>query len=113
AYVSGTAAARGLMIVLTLALAGMVLNHIVLPLRPPCDTTPIYDWLRWVKRLLIALIILAALIFHATLGAHLSLATLGILALSGVLQLLPGALGVIYWPEGNRQGVLAGLSAGI
>ncbi|MDX5298707.1 MAG: PAS domain-containing protein [Gammaproteobacteria bacterium] len=113
AYVAGTAAASGLMIVLTLALAGMVLNHIVLPLRPPRDTTPIYDWLRWVKRLLIALIILAALIFHATLGAHLSLATLGILALSGVLQLLPGALGVIYWPEGNRQGVLAGLSAGI
>src|SRR5690606_1796275 len=43
AYVAGTAAASGLMIVLTLALAGMVLNHLALPFPPPLDTTPIYD----------------------------------------------------------------------
>lgn len=113
AYLAGMSAASGLMIVLTLALAGMVLNHVVLPLRPPREGQNIYAWLRWTKRLLIGIIILLALAFHAVVGDTLSLEPLGVLALSGVLQLLPGALGVIYWPEGNRKGVVAGLATGM
>lgn len=112
-YVAGLSAASGLMIVSTLALAGMVLNHLVLPLRTPRDQADIYRWLRWTKRFLIAVIIFAALLFHELLGRNLELSTLGILALSGVLQLLPGALGVIYWPEGNRKGLICGLLAGL
>ena len=111
-YIAGMSAASGLMIVSTLALAGMVLNHVVLPLRTPRDQGDIYRWLRWVKRLLIAIIILAALLFHETLGKNLDLSILGALSLTGVLQLLPGALGVIYWPEGNRRGLMAGLITG-
>lgn len=113
AYIAGMSAASGLMIVLTLALAGMVLNHVVLPLRPPHEEQNIYSWLRWTKRLLIGVIILLALAFHAIVGETLSLESLGVLALAGVLQMLPGALGVIYWPEGNRKGVIAGLVTGI
>ena len=112
-YIAGLSAASGLMIVSTLALAGMVLNHVVLPLRTPKDQEDIYRWLRWVKRLLIAATIFAALLFHETLGKNLDLSILGIISLSGVLQLLPGALGVIYWPEGNRRGLNAGLCAGL
>ncbi|WP_166252732.1 ATP-binding protein [Marinobacter salicampi] len=112
-YIAGMSAASGLMIVSTLAIAGMVLNHVVLPLRPPRDQGDIYKWLRWVKRLLIAVTILAALAFHETMGKNLDLSILGALALSGVLQLLPGALGVIYWPEGNWRGLIAGLLAGM
>ncbi|TGN38349.1 ATP-binding protein [Marinobacter confluentis] len=112
-YIAGLSAASGLMIVGTLALAGMVLNHMVLPLRTPRDQGDIYRWLRWVKRLLIAITILTALLFHETLGKHLDLSILGIISLSGMLQLLPGALGVIYWPEGNRRGLNAGLCAGL
>jgi PAS domain S-box-containing protein len=112
-YIAGLSAASGLMIVCTLALAGMVLNHLVLPLRTPRDQGDIYRWLRWVKRVLIAATILTALLFHETLGRHLDLSILGIIALSGLLQLLPGALGVIYWPEGNRRGLNAGLCAGL
>ncbi len=112
-YVAGLSAASGLMIVSTLALAGMVLNHVVLPLRTPRDQSDIYRWLRWTKRILIAVIIFMALIFNEAVGRNLDLATLGVLALSGMLQLLPGALGVIYWPEGNRKGLICGLLAGL
>src|SRR5690606_25954277 len=49
-YIAGLSAASGLMIVSTLALAGMVLNHVVLPLRTPRDHADIYRWLRWTKR---------------------------------------------------------------
>ncbi|MEX2474285.1 ATP-binding protein [Marinobacter sp.] len=112
-YIAGLSAASGLMIVSTLALAGMVLNHVVLPLRTPKDHGDIYHWLRWIKRLLIAVIIFAALLFHETVGTNLDLSILGVISLSGMLQLLPGALGVIYWPEGNRRGLITGLAAGM
>ena len=112
-YIAGLSAASGLMIVSTLALAGMVLNHIVLPLRTPREHGNIYRWLRWIRRLLIAIIIFGALLFHETLGKNLDFAILGAIALSGLLQLLPGALGVIYWPEGNRRGLITGLISGV
>jgi PAS domain S-box-containing protein len=112
-YIAGLSAASGLMIVSTLALAGMVLNHVVLPLKTPREQGDIYRWLQWIKRLLIAVIIFTALLFHETLGKNLDLSILGIISLSGTLQLLPGALGVIYWPEGNRRGLIAGLVTGL
>ena len=112
-YIAGLSAASGLMIVSTLALAGMVLNHVVLPVKTPRDQGDIYRWLQGIKRLLIAGIIFLALLFHETLGKNLDLSILGIISLSGVLQLLPGALGVIYWPEGNRRGLIAGLLVGL
>lgn len=112
-YIAGLSAASGLMIVSTLALAGMVLNHVVLPLKTPRDQGDIYRWLQWIKRLLIAVIIFLALLFHETLGKNLDLSILGAISLSGTLQLLPGALGVIYWPEGNRRGLISGLIAGL
>jgi PAS domain S-box-containing protein len=112
-YIAGLSAASGLMIVSTLALAGMALNHIVLPLKTPKDRADIYRWLQWVKRLLIALILFLALMFHETLGKNLQLSILGAISLAGTLQLLPGALGVIFWPEGNRRGLIAGLLTGL
>ncbi|MDO3721799.1 ATP-binding protein [Marinobacter sp. chi1] len=112
-YIAGLSAASGLMIVSTLALAGMVLNHIILPLKTPREQGDIYRWLRWIRRFLIAIIIFMALLFHESFGKYLDLSILGILSLSGMLQLLPGALGVIYWPEGNRRGLIAGLMLGL
>lgn len=112
-YIAGLSAASGLMIVSTLSLAGMVLNHVVLPLKTPKDQADIYRWLQRVKRLLIAVILFLALLFHETIGQHLDLSILGVISLSGTLQLLPGALGVIYWPEGNRRGLIAGLLTGL
>ena len=112
-YIAGLSAASGLMIVSTLALSGMVLNHVVLPMKTPKDQGDIYQWLQWVKRLLIAVILFLALLFHETIGQNLDLSILGAISLSGTLQLLPGALGVIYWPEGNRRGLIAGLLTGL
>jgi len=112
-YIAGLSAASGLMIVSTLALSGMLLNHVVLPLKTPRDQADIYRWLQWVKRLLIAVILFLALLFHELVGQHLELQILGAISLTGTLQLLPGALGVIYWRQGNRRGLIAGLLTGL
>ncbi|MDP2245430.1 sensor histidine kinase [Pseudomonas sp.] len=113
AYVGGLSASSGLIIVTTLALSGMVLNHVVLPLYQPPTEGNIYRWLKWTRRALIAAIIMAGYGFYVLLGAEQDLANLGIVAFVATLQFLPGVLSVLYWPTANRRGYIAGLLAGI
>ncbi|WXL27009.1 ATP-binding protein [Ectopseudomonas mendocina] len=112
AYVGGLSASSGLIIVTTLALSGMVLNHVVLPLYQPPAQGNIYRWLKWTRRALILLIIMAGYGFYVLLGAEQDLANLGIVAFVGTLQFLPGVLSVLYWPSANRRGFVGGLLAG-
>ncbi|MEO4046142.1 ATP-binding protein [Pseudomonas sp. CAU 1711] len=113
AYVGGLSASSGLIIVSTLALSGMALNHLVLPIYQPPAEGNIYRWLKWTRRGLILAIIAAAYGFYLLLGAEQDLANLGIVAFVATLQFLPGALSVLYWPTANRRGFIAGLLAGI
>src|SRR5450830_1476189 len=71
AYVGGLSAASGLIIVTTLALSGMALNHLVLPLYQPPAEGNIYRWLKWTRRALIVAIIMAGYGFYLLLGANL------------------------------------------
>ena len=112
-FVGGLAAASGVMIVITLASAAMVLNHLVLPVHKPSPRHDFYRWLLWMRRSLIAGILLLSYAFYLMVGADLDLARLGILAFVAALQFLPGVLGLLYWPKSNRKGFLAGLLSGI
>ncbi|KMY02536.1 ATPase [Pseudomonas syringae KCTC 12500] len=113
AYIGGLSAASGLIIVTTLALSGMALNHLVLPLYQPPAEGNIYRWLKWTRRGLIVAIIALGYGFYLMLGAQQDLANLGIVAFVATLQFLPGVLSVLYWPTANRRGFIAGLLAGI
>lgn len=113
AFIGGISAASGLIIVMTLALSGMVLNHLVLPLYQPPAEGNIYRWLKWTRRALIATIILLGYGFYLLLGSEQELSNLGIVSFVATLQFLPGALSVLYWPAANRRGFIAGLLAGM
>ncbi|SFD13492.1 PAS domain S-box-containing protein [Pseudomonas citronellolis] len=113
AFIGGISAASGLIIVMTLALSGMVLNHLVLPLYQPPAEGNIYRWLKWTRRALIATIILLGYGFYLLLGSEQELSNLGIVSFVATLQFLPGALSVLYWPAANRRGFIAGLVAGM
>ena len=113
AFIGGLSASSGLIIVSTLALSGMALNHLVLPLYQPPAEGNIYRWLRWTRRSLILAIIMAGYGFYLLLGAEQDLSNLGIVAFVATLQFLPGVLSVLYWPTANRRGYIVGLLAGI
>jgi len=113
AFVGGLSASSGLIIVSTLALSGMALNHLVLPLYQPPTEGNIYRWLKWTRRSLILAIIMAGYGFYLLLGAEQDLSNLGIVAFVATLQFLPGVLSVLYWPTANRRGYIVGLLAGI
>ncbi|SFC34135.1 PAS domain S-box-containing protein [Marinospirillum celere] len=111
-FIAGLAAASGTIIVMTLALAPMVLNHLVLTVYQPPAKFDIYYWLVWMRRLLIASLIFIAYLVYLVLSVKHDLATLGLTAFIGTLQFLPGILALLYWPAANRKGLLAGLTVG-
>ncbi|GAL07310.1 sensor histidine kinase [Photobacterium aphoticum] len=119
AYLGGTSAASGMVIVSTIALAIMVSNDLVLPLllrrmrMSGRQFSAFSGLLLTVRRVLIALLLLAAWGFYQVLGEIPSLSAIGLLSFAAIAQFAPALLGGIYWREGNRKGVYAGLAGGI
>lgn len=112
-FMGGMSAASGVIIVCTIALSGMVLNHLVLPIYQPRAEGNIYRWISWTRRLLIAAIILASFVFYRLLGSTHQLSSLGVVSFAGALQFLPGVLALLYWPKANRNGFISGVMAGL
>lgn len=113
AFIGGLSAGSAMMIVTTLALASMCLNHLVLPASGyPAPGLNLYRWLLWGRRTLIAVVIAAGYGFYVVLERNQGLVQLGLISFVAVLQFLPGVLGVLFWPRATRAGVIAGLLGG-
>ncbi len=112
-FIGCLSAACGVIIVATLTIASMCLNHLILPFYQPRGDRDIYRWLLWIRRCLIVAIILCGYGFYRLVGEHEAISSLGMTACVAALQLMPGVLAVLYWSRGNRAGFLAGLIAGI
>ncbi|MDA9050429.1 ATP-binding protein [Pseudomonadales bacterium] len=112
AFIGSLAAASGVLIVSTLALAAMILNHVILPLSTSPKDQKVVKRLLASRRLLIAGIILISYAMYRLLSADQSLIGLGLVAFVAVLQFLPGLVGTFYWQRANKAGLLGGLIAG-
>jgi len=112
-FLGGLSAASAMMIVTSLALSYMCLNHIVLPAsmsgKQPTD---FYRRLLWSKRIIIALIIAAGYGFYIVIELNEGLASLGLISFVAAAQLLPGMVGVLFWTRATQVGFLAGLIGG-
>jgi len=115
AFLGGVSAASAMMIVETLALAAMCLNHLILPAsfstrdRPYTD---LYGRLLWWRRALIAVIVFAGYGFYLLLQSNQGLVRLGLISFVAVAQFLPGYLGLLFWPRATRIGFIGGLAGG-
>ncbi len=116
AYTGGLSAASGLIIVTSLALSSMLMNHVILPWYQPREPVQvhvnIYRRLTWLKRFLITALIMASYGFYSLVGKETDLYNLGIVAYVGALQLLPGTLATLYWSKANHKGFICGLVTG-
>lgn len=112
-FLGGLSAASGLIIVITLALSTMCLNHLILPLRQPGARDDIYRWLLWKRRLLITALIWGGFLFYYIPGNAFSIRAISNVGLIASLQFLPSIVALLYWPRGNRKGFMAGLGVGI
>ena len=112
-FVGGLAAASGVIIVSTLALASMILNHIVLPNYQPSPRQNIYHWILWVRRLLIVAFIAGAYVFFLIMDRNRTMTEMAMLTFVATLQFAPGIICLLFWPRANQTGFISGLAAGM
>ncbi|MET0064784.1 MAG: ATP-binding protein [Candidatus Thiodiazotropha sp.] len=112
-FIGGVSSASAMMIITTLALSSMTLNHILLPTNFPDPAVNLYRWLLLGRRLLIGIIIMAGYGFYILLEKHEGLVQLGLISFVAVAQFLPGVVGLLYWRRATRTGFILGLLAGI
>jgi Na+/proline symporter/signal transduction histidine kinase len=112
AFIGGISAASAMMIVTSLALASMCLNHLLLPASYPDPDVNLYKWLLWGRRTLIAVIIAAGYGFYLVLERNQGLVQLGLISFVAMAQFLPGVFGLLFWPRATRAGFIAGLLGG-
>ncbi len=118
AFLGGTSAASGMVIVSTIALAIMVSNDMVMPLLlrrmrlSQRNHRHFSRFLLMIRRALILLILLGAWLFFQVLDNIHSLSAIGFLSFAAITQFAPALLGGMYWRLGNRKGVYVGLGFG-
>src|SRR5690625_3886768 len=88
------------------------MNHWILPARRLASRDNIYLQLLWLRRLLIAAVFVRGYLLDWLLDNRQNLATLALLAFIETLQFLPSMFAIVFWPKGNRRGLIAGLAAG-
>ena len=113
AYLGGLSAASGLIIVITLALSNMCLNHLILPIYQPKANEDIYRWLLWKRRILITAVIWLGFFFYYLPSEQISIQVIGIVAFTACLQFMPGIIAILYWPAASKKGFLWGLTSGV
>ncbi|MFP4147106.1 MAG: sensor histidine kinase [Halorhodospira sp.] len=113
-YLGGISAATAMIVVSTLALSSMTLNHLVMPLIKslPHQEPDLYATLRWTRRFLITMLILLGFAFYELLDRTEALVEWGLMSFLAMAQFLPGIIGVLYWQRANAQGFIAGLTGG-
>lgn len=109
-FIGGLSASSAMIIVSSLALSSMLLNHVALPLRPAGGD--LYRGLRWARRLLAVVVTGSGFLVFAALDYRGGLVELGLTAFVATAQLIPGLIGVLWWRQATSRGVLVGLLAG-
>ncbi|HEX4974736.1 MAG TPA: ATP-binding protein [Pseudomonadales bacterium] len=112
AYIGALSASSGIIIVVTLALAEMSLNHLAIPIYKPNAQRFSIRWMKLSRRVLILFIILSSYLFYLLLDNKLNLTQLGTVSYTATMNFVPGILGLLFWNKANRQGVISGLVVG-
>ena len=117
-FVGGLSAATAMIIVATLTLSTMLTNDVILPrlfaIREHGPRTQnVAPKIRLIRRIVIGIILLLAFFYQQQMTDSRSLHSIGLIAFSLVIQLLPAIVGGLYWKRAHAHGVYAGLLIGM
>src|SRR5690606_16855346 len=118
-FLGGFSAATSMVVVSAIALATMISNHWLTPLwlflrRRPAGDDPedLRGFVLNARRLAIVAVAAAGWFYHQASGGTTALAAMGLVAFTGMAQVLPAMLGGLLWRGANRIGACAGVSVG-
>ena len=117
AFLGGLSAATSMVVIATLALSLMVVNHFVAPLRVRAgwgrdEHGDLRGELLNHRRVAIVVVILLAWAYSRVLARNDALADIGAISFSALAGLTPALLAAIYRPQLGSRAVMAGLAAG-
>ncbi len=113
-FIGGFSAAAGMVMVESVALSTMILNHLMMPV-----ILHFYSGARNLSRLLINLkrlaiigVILLGYFYYRLLGETAALVNIGLISFLAATQFAPAILGGMYWRGATRRGATVGLILG-
>lgn len=113
AFLGGFSAAAGMVIVESVAVSTMFLNHLVMPVvvrLKPRGWFPIL--LINLKRLGIFLVLFLGYLYQRIIGEAYMLVQIGLMSFAAAAQFGPALIGGLYWRRGNKTGAVAGILLG-
>lgn len=113
AFLGGLSAAAGMVMVESVAISTMVLNHIFMPVIVRLTPRPWFPVLLInLKRFGIFLVIMLGYFYYQIVGDSYMLVNMGLISFSAAAQFLPAMLGGLYWRRGNKTGAICGILLG-
>ncbi|MFZ0871687.1 MAG: hybrid sensor histidine kinase/response regulator, partial [Rhodanobacter sp.] len=117
AFLGGLSAATSMVVIATLALSLMVVNHFIAPLRVRAgwgrdEHGDLRGELLNHRRVAILLVLLLAWAYSRVLARNEALADIGAISFSALAGLTPALLAAVYRPQLGSRAVMAGLAAG-
>ena len=117
-FLGGISAASAMIIVATLTLSTMITNDVFMPLLLKRDSRQMLAqhtsslYVVRLRQFTIGAILLLSYAYYLSWANQGSLHSIGLIAFSLVIQLLPPIIGGLYWRKGHANGVYAGLLLG-
>ena len=119
-FLGGFSAATSMVVVSAIALATMISNHWLVPAwlalrrRPGGEDADrdLRGLILNARRLAIVAVLGAGWVYHQASGGSVALASMGLVAFTGMAQVLPAMLGGLLWRGANRRGAFAGVGLG-
>ncbi|WP_374302996.1 ATP-binding protein [Paracoccus sp. (in: a-proteobacteria)] len=118
-FLGGFSAATSMVVVCTIALATMISNHWLVPLwlmlrRKPQSGDPedLRGFVLNARRLAIGAVMAVGWVYYQATGGTAALAAMGLVAFTGMAQVLPAMIGGLVWRGANRHGAFAGVGVG-
>lgn len=113
AFLGGLSAAAGMVMVESIAISTMLLNHIFMPVIIRITPRAWFPLLLInLKRFGIILVILMGYGYYEIIGDSYTLVNMGLISFAAAAQFMPAMLGGLYWKRGNKAGAISGILLG-
>ena len=113
AFLGGFSAAAGMVMVESIAISTMLLDHLLMPILVRIAPNGWFPGLLLnLKRCGILLVVFLGYLYHNIVADKYMLVNMGIISFVAAAQFAPAFIGGLYWRRGNKAGALVGMSLG-
>ena len=113
-FLGGFSASAGMVMVSSVSLSTMILNHMIMPviLKLQTGERDLSRQLLYLKRLCIVIVIFLGYLYFRLLGESAALVNIGLISFVAATQFAPAVIGGLYWRRATFKGAATGLILG-